>query len=253
MSKGSKSQTQTQRIDIPEFLRPLLEQQAGLGQDILSQVQGDFSQSGAGSVVAPFDPLEEQAFGLAEQRALGAGGFIPTAQNELLRTARGEGITLPGFQAQFEAALRQAQPRVSSPFALAGRTGGGLAQVAQTQAAADAFAGLLGQERQNQLQAAQLLPQFGMTDVGILGDIGAQRRGLAQSRLTAPIDLLQSIGGITPLQSTFGQTSRVPFQGGSRALGALGGAAAGAKIGSLVPGIGTGIGAGVGGLIGLLG
>lgn len=266
--------------------------------DALGGMTGNQGQSGetverrtatADELVAGFTPDQQAAIDLARQRAMGQGGFIPTAQStmleaaqgtgdsagvqQLLDTASGQGITSEGFQGAFESALRDAQPEISSAFSLAGRSGSGLESTAQTQAAADAFANLFGQERQRQLRAgqtlaqrelsaAQQLPGLALADAGILQNIGQQQQQMEQQMIDAPIQaqqqLLQASGGPVPLGSLLGSSATQPLSSNTGA-GILGGAATGLGIGSMMAPSGAtglaalggpaGIGLGVGGAL----
>lgn len=233
MGKGSRDSEVTQRTEIPEFLQPFVERQARIGTNALGRLEGQLAGAGAEDLIAGFDPLQEQAFDLAVQRAQGEGGFIPTAQQEFLATAQGvdpQSFIDPaafgalqstaggdflfggqGFQQAVDAAVRAAQPSILSTFGGAGRGTGGLAQAAIAQQATDAFAQQFGSERQRQLAAAgaladlgsqergrQLtaagaLPQLALADVGILQDVGGIRQGQAQRELTAPITAQESL------------------------------------------------------------
>ena len=63
-----------------------------------------------------------------------------------------------GFDAAQQAAYNRITPQVQSAFSGGGRLQSGLAQTAQTQALGDSFAGLYNNERNRQLQAAQVAP-----------------------------------------------------------------------------------------------
>jgi hypothetical protein len=256
---GGKSDTQTQSVQIPEFLRPFVEQQAQTGAGALGNLQSQLGGAGAAELVSPFNADQQAAFGMARQ-ATGQGGAIPTALNALQQTAAGDFLFGgQGFNAAVDAAMRQAQPHILSTFGGSGRGTGGLAQTAMSQAATDAFARQFGQERQNQLNAAQAIPGVAAGGVGLLSGIGGQQQQLAQQQLMAPLTaqqmLLSAAGGGVPLGALFGQSTTPP--GGSSLAGGLtgglGGALTGAQIGSVVPGIGTGIGAIGGGILGGLG
>lgn len=306
-SGSSTPETVTQRVEIPSFIRPLAGFQGAIAQRALGDLAGQttftpatsnsdndgkfgelFGDRGGGGqqtassgrgllfgdTLAGFTPQQQTALGLAEQRALGAGGFLPTFQNELLTTARGrdlsgvgvdqlrqtasgQAIDAPGFQSAFESSLRRAQPQIKGAFTLAGRSGGGLESVAQTQAAADSFANLFGQERtrqlgaagtladlqnaerQRQLLATSQLPGAALTDVGILQDVGAQLQAQRQREIEAPIAarerLLGLAGGPLGLNAFLGQSTTSPLHQNTGA-GILGGAATGAGLASTIGG-----------------
>lgn len=259
-SKQSPPTTTVQETTIPAELRPLVSQQATTGADALAALQAMLGGAGADNIVAGFDPLQIQAQQQAIDFAGGAGGFLPTAQDALMRTARGDFLYGgEGFDQAVDAATRQVQPHILSTFGGAGRGTGGLAQTAIAQAISDAFAGQYGAERARQLTAATALPEFGLLSSDILSQIGGQRQGMDQKRLMAPITaqemLLQAAGGGVPLGAMLGSTSTgtQPIYN-NRGAGVLGGAASGAATGTMImPGWGTAIGAVAGGLLGGMG
>lgn len=306
--KGSDSETVTNRVDIPGFLRPLAGSQSSIAQRALTDLSGAPTPLGKaglvpgqgpgatddgllfGDTLAGFAPQQEQALELMEQRAMGAGGFLPTFQDQLLSTAQGQNfiggtgveqlqstasgqaIDAPGFQSAFETALRRAQPQIQGAFTLAGRSGAGLESVAQSQAAADAFAGLFGQERNRQVgaagtladlrdaerrrqaQATAQLPGAALFDVGLLQDVGQQIQQQRQAEIDAPIEarerLLALAGGPLSLNALLGQSQTSPLHS-SPTSGALGGGLSGAAVGAQIGGPwGALIGGGAGALLG---
>jgi hypothetical protein len=227
--------------------------------------------------------------------------------NALQGTAAGNNLYGgAGFNAALDASMRRAMPQISSTFAGAGSGGlkSGLAQTAMQQAHADAFAGQYGQERSNQLnaanilnslalgqrgqqtdaatrllgadqlagstqlqlanadrarqmQAAQLLPQYGLMGSDILGSIGQQQQSQDTAQRQAGVDQYQklmdfSFGNFNPT-SLVGQSSSQPVYQ-NRGAGLLGGAMAGANMGSQIGGLfggsGDKWGAGIGGIAG---
>ena len=141
MGKDSDSETVT-RTEIPAFLQPFVKKQAAVGEGALTRLEGMLSGAGADELVAGFDPLQEEAFGLAADRARGGGGFLPAAERAFLSTAEGvdprsyidpaaygalestaSGDFLyggEGFDAAVEAAVRAAAPGILSTFGGAG-------------------------------------------------------------------------------------------------------------------------------------
>jgi len=85
---GKNTQESSTQVDIPDFLRPFLQQGAGVAGGALSQAQ----QLAGGDVVAPFTQDQLQGFQQGRDVAGGAGGFLPTAQNQFLQTAQGRGL-----------------------------------------------------------------------------------------------------------------------------------------------------------------
>lgn len=215
---GGGNQTVTTKIDVPAFLQPFLEQGAGTSSGALSQL----SSLLGGNLVSPFSQDQMAGFDLARQRAMGAGGFIPTAQQGLMNFAQGSPLSsfMPqssfdalnstaggdflfggqGFNQAMDAAQRSIMPRVQSAFGSGGGVGGGtggLAHEAMARALGDSFAGLYGQERANQLGAA-----------GQLGSLASGERGRQLSALGAlpgaamlDVGILGDIGGQQQAQS----------------------------------------------------
>jgi hypothetical protein len=180
--------------------------QAAQGQDISSYIDGSALAALQGATGGQMDPLTRQTL---EQ----------TAGGDFLMGGR-------GFDAAVDAAVRAAMPKVSSMFgrAGAGAATGGLAQESIGRAAIDAFAGQYGQERQNQLGAANaleslglarggqqmdaasilaglgsnernrqmaaagMLPDIAMADFNVLSGIGQQQQDLNQARINNPMN-----------------------------------------------------------------
>ena len=204
--------------------------------------------------------------------------------NALQGTAAGNSLYGgPGFNEAVAASMRAAQPMIASTFSNAGSGGlkSGLAQIGMQQAASDAFARQYGQERGNQLnaanslnslalnnrgmqtdaagrllsadqqagntqlqlanadrarqmQAAQLLPQYGLMGSDILGSVGAQQQSQDTAQRQAGVDQYQklmdfSFGNFNPT-SLMGQSSSQPVYQ-NRGSGLLGGAMVGGGLG----------------------
>lgn len=205
---------------------------------------------GQGSMLASTSQQTEDALGQMEDRARGGSDLTRAAQQQNLATTRGDYLYGgPGFNAAFDAASRRIMPQVNSMFAGAGRRGGGLNGVAMSQALGDSFAGLYGQERNNQMQASAMAPGLANQDyfdISQLGEVGSQREQMAQQQLDEPYMRLGRYQGfINPLLGAGGtQTQTTPMYR-NRASGALGGAMAGGSM------FGP-WGAAAGGLLGLL-
>lgn len=87
---GSRSKSrQSRSVDIPDFLQPFVTQSAGTAGRALSSLE----RLGPENLVSEFTPEQEIALQLATGRAFGADGFIPTAQDQFLRTAQGVPIS----------------------------------------------------------------------------------------------------------------------------------------------------------------
>lgn len=221
-----------------------------------------------GNTVVPFS----QDTTNAQNMILANANTIPetqTANTGLLnRTLNGDYLYGgEGFNKALEAANNKITPMVNSTFESKGRGGSGLADVAKTSALGDAFASQYGQERQNQMNAAQIAPlaagtyaRIGNTNIDRLANVGNQVENLNQENIQQDLDrynynsnarrnaILQYMNAI---QGNYGSTSttNTPQSGPSGfmryLLGAAGGAAGGGAMGGLP-------GAGIGGVLGLL-
>lgn len=132
-----------------------------------------------GQTVPDQAPETQQA--LSQQAQMANQGAVG---NEYNKTLQGNYLYgNPGFNAALQAAHSQIAPMVQGQFEAGGRYGGGLAQEAETSALANAFAGMYGQERQNQM-AAMMNPSVGYSDISALGNVGAMREGYQQQQLS---------------------------------------------------------------------
>lgn len=248
----SDSGRKTRRIMLnPDYDESLNSQPEGPGiPGILpeaARLYSDYTpQYFPGSSVAPFSPEQQAAMSLTTRRALTGSGLNRSAESNINSTLRGDFLYgNPGFNAAFDAAANRIIPRIDSGFATAGRYGSGLADTAKYSALGDAFAGLYGQERGNQMQAAGMAPALAAqdyVDYGQLGQVGYQRQAQAQSNIDDQIarhefeqnmpyyKLGQYQNFINPVLGVGGsQTTTQPMYR-NRAAGMLGGAATGAGI-----------------------
>lgn len=212
---GPKEQTVTNQVNIPPWLRPLLDQATETGGRTLSGLEGYLQNTGLlGN--SPMSFLSPDARGTLEGLSTGTAPSL----NALSQTAAGDFLHGgSGFNAALESAQRQIQPSVLSAFGRggAGAARGGLAQTAMTRAIADAFAGLYGQERSNQLNASRSLGGLQLSAI-------PQLAGLNQMELNAPIDarsrlLGASLGQIPSLSPLFGSSQTQPIH--SNPLGSI--------------------------------
>jgi len=212
----------------PEYLQPYL-------QDIAGRAQGLYQPG--------LTPEQQQAISQARAPSSLAQAGLGTLQG----TARGDFLFGgPGFNAAYQAAANKIIPQVNSQFALTGRSGSGLAQTAQTQALADAFASQYGQERGLQQQAAMAAPGAAQQQA----QYGINLANLPQDLLYGNLSNYANI--INPQLGAGGTSTQSSQLYRNAGAGALGGALTGAEIGSVIPGLGTGLGALLGGLGGLL-
>lgn len=232
---GPQDQTQTTNNAPWSVQQPYLQQGFSEAQRLYN--------SGPSTVV-PFSNETNQALQMQAQRAQNGSPLVGAAQNSLQNTLNGNYLFGgPGFNAAFQAAANKINPMVSSQFSGAGRLHSGLADVARTQALGDAFAGLYGQERNNQMQAASMAPQLAQqdyADINALRDVGSQREQLAQQYANEPYNRLQQyqqsiMGNYGGTSTTTQPIYRNPLSG------ALGGAMAGASVGGLPGAIGGGL------------
>lgn len=237
MAKGPSTQSQTQTMEPPKFLAPYL---AGVANDANSLYKNtDLPQQ----QFVGFSPETEQALQMKTQRATSGSPLNQAAQDQAMSTIRGDYMNSPQFMSQFQAASNRLTPQVDSAFARAGRTGSGLADVAKTQALGDSFAGLVGQERQNQLNTMQFAPQLAQQDYfdsSQLADVGAQRENLQQQQYEIdyrnqmlPWEEIGRYSGLLQGVNSGGTTTSSQPLYRNRAAGALGGAMAGASLGPM--------------------
>lgn len=222
-AEGSKGKSKAKnRIQVPKWLRPFVEQSLGSAERGLSGLEGALS----GDQVADFTPEQLAAFQSALGVAGGEGGFLPAAQQAFMNAAQGGSSMDPdalaalqgtargdflyggeGFDAAVQAAVDAANPQIASAFGgTAGGLSGGLARQAVGDTAVNAFASQFGNERRNQIGAANALGGFGQQDANrqimaagqlpglgllpsqIMGEVGGQIQGQAQNEIQGPAD-----------------------------------------------------------------
>lgn len=92
-SKPSTTTSQTQsRVDIPEFLRPYLQNQINAGGGALTSLQGQLQNAGADQLVAGFTPDQMQGRDIARSFVTDPSGQLATAKNVLGDFAGGAAI-----------------------------------------------------------------------------------------------------------------------------------------------------------------
>lgn len=261
-SGGGGNSTTVQKAD------PWEGQQSYL-RDIFSQAQGlnQAGLSGNAPMYAAFDPAQQTALQLGEQRALAGSPLTNTAQANLQDIMSGG----QGFVNLASPLYRQFQevtaPTITSKAAMSGRYGSEAMNTGLSGARADFAEGLgrLG------LQSASMAPQLAAqdyVDIGELSNIGATRQAQAQQALDEPYARLARYqamiqgspvaGGTTtgtsyqPKGSALG--SGLGLGLGGAYLGATQGAGIAAALGSSLPWLyGGPAGALIGGGLGLLG
>lgn len=222
-----------------------------------------------GQAVAPFsqdtlnaqNTIRQNAGNIDPNQAASAGLLNDTINGKYLYGGE-------GFNKALQAATDKIMPSVNSSFESAGRGGSGLADTAKAGAIGNAFAGLYGQERTNQMAAAGMAPvvdqQFQNMrnqNTDRLANVGNMEENLNQQNINNDISkydynsnarrnsILAYMNGI---QGNYGGTTtgNVPNTGTSGWMRYLMGAGGGALQGSAM---GGGAGAGIGGILGLLG
>ena len=271
MSKGSQptQQASTVTAEPSEFVKPYYEEALGQAQQLY---QSDVPQYFPEATYTPFSGQTEAALQLQEQRALAGSPLLGSSQQEIQNILSGQYLdpaTNPYLQQTFQRAAGDVQSQLGSMFAKGGRYGSAaLAETAGRRMgdlASQIYGGAYQQERQRQLQAAQMAPQLAAldyADIGQLAQVGQQREAMEEAKLADAMqrfqfeqqkpytklrEYLASIGAPTSQQTV----SQQPIY---RNLGAnlLGGALGGAQLGSLaqLSPMGTLGAAGVGGLLG---
>ena len=87
-SFGKSKSKNKNRVVVPEYLQGLINQSVDTASGAMSRL----TSLGGENRVAGLTPQQRQAVQLATDRAGGAGGFVPTVQRELKRTAEGVGV-----------------------------------------------------------------------------------------------------------------------------------------------------------------
>jgi len=239
-SKPSGSQNVIQTNAPPAYLQPYLVDAANQATSLYKQGGPQYYQ---GSTLAPQSQETQQSLDLASQRAQSGNSLTSQARNQIGSTIGGDYLYGgQGFNAALNAANAAAIPQIQSAYARSGRSGSGLAQTSIADAIGRNFAGLYGQERQNQLAATAAAPGIDYADINQLGQVGQQRDVRAQDLLNEDIQRFNfqqespwaNLSRYTSLlqgQPGGSSTTQTPLYQ-NRAAGALGGAATGAGIAS---------------------
>lgn len=122
------------------------------------------------SAVVPFSNQTTQALSRLEQRANNGSPLVSGAQGQVQSTLNGDYLMAgnPYFSQMADRITANVLPGIDARFAAAGRSGSGLHGRAVGEGLGDAIGQLAyqnyGQERQNQLAAAQVAPQMAQLD-----------------------------------------------------------------------------------------
>lgn len=184
-SSGSQTTTSTQKSEPWGPQQPYLKEGLGLAQ---SRYNMPGPQYYPNSTVVPFSPQTEYALQAGEQRALQGSPLNFGAQNLAMNTMGGAYLQgNPNFDRVAQSVGNQVRNQVDSAYAGAGR--GPSAGYAESlgRGISDAISpyafGNYEAERGRQMDTMRMAPQMAMgdyADIGMLGQIGAQREGQAQ-------------------------------------------------------------------------
>jgi hypothetical protein len=182
-----KSGYQNRNVTVPDWLMPFYQQLVSSGIGGIGQLENLANRD---QLVAPFDPAQiagqNQALGIAQ----GAGGYLPTAQNQFMQMAQGRGLEQILDPSVYSALTGMAQGATSSlpdvaRAALEGAAGGQGVGPGGEALAAHARGDYLygGEGFNNALQAAmdQIQPQV-QSRFGLAGP-GGSTSGLAQAAM----------------------------------------------------------------------
>lgn len=257
-------------------------------QQALNQYNSSTPSYYPGQTVAPLSNTTNMAMGLTTQRALNGNSLMNASQDQLTNTVNGNYLNSnPFLDANFKAgtdsitkAYNDAVNGQTSGFAGGGRIGSGMQAFYQNQqndTLAKNLNNLYGQtyynnyntERQNQLNATQLAPQFAAQDyinLDALSNVGATQDQRNQNLINADIDrwnygqnlpanklsqymnLVQgNYGGDASSSGTYTPKFSASGMFGNTLGGALGGAGLGMMLGGPM---GAAVGLGLGGTFG---
>lgn len=194
MAKGGSGDTQTTTT----VQTPWSGSQPHL-QTIMSEAQklykSNIPEYYGGSTVAGFTPETDASQRGIVARATSGSPLNSSASGYLQNVLSGNYLNSnPEFKAVSDSVAREVIPRVSGQFAGSGRYGGGLNQTSMVDALTAGIAPFAfqnyGQERDRQQQAVGMAPQLAgqdYLDLGMLGQVGAERQGMNQALIDADI------------------------------------------------------------------
>lgn len=227
--------------------KPFLTEIMGKAQDLYKNHNPQFFP---GSTVAGFSPQQEQAFGMAANRATQGNATMKAAEGYTQDVLGGQYSGDPYQSQVFQNMQSQIMPAVNANFSSAGRYGSGAHTDSMTRALTESFAPYATQMYQQGLNrmdnAAQQAGQFAQndyTDIAALADVGAQRRALAQDE-------------IGDAQARFDFQQDLPYNKLQQYLGTVGGNYGGQSTSTTPyqkPGLLSQVGGGILGLAGLFG
>lgn len=236
---GGGSQTTTTSSGPWKDQQPYLKEGMKAAQDLYKTGGQHYFPN---STVAGFSPDQEQAFGLAKDRALQGNATMDAAEGYTQDVLAGKYSGDPYQSQVFNSIASNVMPAVNSQFSAAGRYGSGAHAGTMTEELTNAFAPYASQQYENSLNrmgqasnAAQGFAANDYADIAALSDIGGQRRQLAQSELQdaknrfdyeqdLPANRLAQYMGFVGGNYGSQGTSTQQYSGGSGLGGLLGGA-----------------------------
>lgn len=258
--------TTTQNSEPWSAQQPYLEQGFQSAQDIFNKGAPSYYP---GQTVAPVSADTTQAQNLTAQRAISGSPVTQAADRNITDTLNGGYLNSnPYLDDTYNHAAGQVRSGIDSQFEAGGRYGSGAhaGQVASAYGnlANQVYGGNYQNERNNQLRAALLAPAAAnqdYTDLGMLGQVGAQQQQQSQDVINADVNKynyntqapLNSLANyMNMIKGSYGgsQTTTQPYY--KNDVGLAGGALAGGALGF---GLGGGLlaapGIGLGALYGL--
>lgn len=183
---GQKSTgTQTVKQEPADFVKPFYTQAAQESQNLYNTYRPEFF---GGSTYVPFSPETELALQAQTQRAIGGSPLMDEAQNQQLRTIRGDYLT---GSPQLEQELNRISGRVNSQFAGGGGYRSSANQEVLAREMSDAALRNYQSERGLQQQAIGAAPQMALSDyadIGQLANVGQTREDLFGRQLQEQMD-----------------------------------------------------------------
>lgn len=269
MSKGGgmkSTGTQTVKQEPADFVKPFYTQAAQEAQNLYNDYRPEYFQ---GSTYVPFSPETELALQAQTSRAMGGSPLVDTAQEQQLRTIRGDYLT---GSPQLEQELNRISGKVNSQFAAGGGYRSSANQEVLAREMSDAALRNYQSERGFQQQAIGAAPQMAAADyadIEQLSNVGKTREDLFGRQLQDqmnyfnflqeqdPQALDQYIGRITGMGGDFkteNSTGMAPTAKTNVLGNALGAAQTGLGLysGLTAAGMGTGMAAGTSGILSAL-
>ena len=186
---GGKTSTQTSSGTSEPWAaqKPYLERNMSRAEDLYNSPGPQYFNQ---STVAGFAPQQEQAFGMAANRATMGNQTMKAAEGFNQDVLGGKYSGNPMDGEVFNNISSRVTPQVNSQFSLGGRYGSDAHASTMTRALTEAYAPYAAQQYNTGIDrmqnAAQMAPTFAANDyqdIGALQDVGAQRQKLAQGEL----------------------------------------------------------------------